>query len=143
MQAQTPTPDLGGTNALAVADDWRGPYRLITANATPALNCEDPFLFRNARGMHMVFHYYRGLDTGCHAFSWDGVVWQVSDAPVYNTTLRFGNGTTHTYQYRERPEILFDDQGAPEFLLTGVEWGDKSADRGGCGSFSVATRIIT
>ena len=41
---------LGETNGLAIADQWEGPYRLVTAAATPGLNSEDPFLFLNARG---------------------------------------------------------------------------------------------
>lgn len=80
----------GETNALAIADTWQGPYRLLTANATPGLNCEDPFLFHR-RGYHMIFHCYRDLNTGCHAYSEDGYTWHVSESRVYNTTLRFTN----------------------------------------------------
>ena len=60
---------------------------------------------------------------------------------VYDTRITFENGTTHNFQYRERPELLFDDAGRPKHLLTGVEWGRKDADPTGCASFSVVTDI--
>ena len=121
----------GETNTLAIADMWEGPYRLVTANATPGVNCEDPFTMVNRRGYHMIFHCYRDLNTGCHSYSEDGVTWHISETPVYNKPLEFANGTVHTFQYREWPELLFDREGAPEFLLSGVGWGNKASGLGG------------
>jgi len=129
------------TNAIAYADSWRGPYRLVTDAATPGVNCEDPFIFQNRHGLHLVFHCYRGNITGCHSFSPDGVHWTVSNETTYDTTVTYHNGTTHNYQYRERPELLFRPDGSPYALMTGVEWGDKSNDPPNCDSYSIVTDI--
>ena len=136
-----PPKTLSETNAIAIADSWRGPYRLVTAHATPNQVCEDPYIFQNKRGFHLVYHCYRGVNTGCHSFarSLEGP-WTVSDTPVYNTTIVFANGTRHDFQYRERPELVFDGA-VPTHLFTGVEWGRKNADYGGCASYSMLTEI--
>jgi hypothetical protein len=157
------------TNGLAFADTWRGPYRLVSSAAAPVPEAsEDPFLFENHRGLHMIFHCYRGTRnppnlTGCHAYSGNGgVSWSVSPNPVYTTTVPMANGTTVNFNYRERPEILFDPGSStaaetefggntggsirtnpriPRFLLTGVETGIKSNDYPNCASISIATVI--
>ena len=143
MPSQAPPPStLSETNGIAIADSWKGPYRLVTAHATPNNVCEDPYIFQNTRGYHLVYHCYRGVDTGCHSFSRSlAGPWTVSPDPVYNTTLTFTNGTQHTFQYRERPEMVFDSA-VPTHLFTGVEWGKKNADYGGCASYSVLSEIL-
>ena len=137
------------TNGLAVADSWRGPYSLVSAAAAPVPeNSEDPFLFANSRGLHMIYHCYRGArnppnETGCHAYSADGgAKWTVSPYPVYNTTVPMQNGATQNFDYRERPEILFNKDGTPQFLLTGVETGLKDNDYPNCSSASIVTPIL-
>eukprot|EP01062_Namystynia_karyoxenos_P053385 TRINITY_DN4321_c0_g1_i1.p2 TRINITY_DN4321_c0_g1~~TRINITY_DN4321_c0_g1_i1.p2 ORF type:complete len:412 (+),score=119.94 TRINITY_DN4321_c0_g1_i1:105-1238(+) len=132
---------VGETLGLAIADHWRGPYRLVTAAASPGEGCEDPFIFTNSRGYHMVYHCYRGNVSGCHSYSPDGLNWTVSPNAAYTMQVTWTNGTTREYDYRERPEILFEG-GAPRHLLTGVEWGNKGADFPHCASFSIITEVL-
>eukprot|EP01065_Artemidia_motanka_P026832 TRINITY_DN32069_c0_g1_i1.p1 TRINITY_DN32069_c0_g1~~TRINITY_DN32069_c0_g1_i1.p1 ORF type:complete len:375 (+),score=113.86 TRINITY_DN32069_c0_g1_i1:52-1125(+) len=135
------SPHIGESNGIAVADSWRGPYRLVSANATPAEQAEDPFLFSNGRGYHLVYHCYRGDVSGCHSYSPDAVTWTVSPNAAYTKQVAWRNGTTRMYDYRERPEIVFDGS-APVRLVTGVEWGNKRDDYPNCDSFTVATEIL-
>eukprot|EP00040_Diaphanoeca_grandis_P000712 m.273930 g.273930 ORF g.273930 m.273930 type:complete len:104 (-) comp109648_c0_seq1:10-321(-) len=97
----------------------------------------------------MVFRCYRGRrnppnETGCHTYSNDGgKTWTVSTDPVYTTTATMDNGTIVDYNYRERPEILFDDNGVPQHLLTGVETGLKGNDYPNCASVSISTTVLS
>ena len=95
---------------------------------------EDPFLWisktaKNRGSYHILFHDYNSVWTGAHAFSLTGEYgsWKMSTRHahgrgVYNTTVRFVDGTTETFYRRERPELLFDaDTGEVTHLLSGVE----------------------
>lgn len=140
----------GESNALAASDDWRGPYRLISAAATPGEKGEDPFLWKNQRGYHMLFHCYRGdreRVSGCHSYSKDGKSWTISEQASYNTTVLWrdresGVVSMRTFDYRERPELVFEaGTTTPKWLLTGVEVGDKGGGRP-CMSVSAVTEIL-
>ena len=103
---------------------------------------EDPHIYRNARGWHLVFHvfnygpadrpgvpgnqYY--IQTGGHAFTADPTGrsgWTVSSAlGAFNTTVQLtalGAGDTMTFARRERPEMILDADGHAAHLLSGVE----------------------
>lgn len=73
---------------MAVGDTWRGPYKVIADNITNLANlahlsgpnqtaanpsAEDPMIFQNSRGFHIVYHQYNHSDkvTGGHFFSKD------------------------------------------------------------------------
>jgi hypothetical protein len=99
---------------LAVAwspSGYEGPYSMLKQGpAIPGGNRdEDPFLWHNRRGYHMLAH---GLQTtaleGRLAFSEDGYSWKLSPTPAYNRTIRFTNGTTVEAATVQRPQLLFD-----------------------------------
>jgi hypothetical protein len=51
-------------------------------------NCEDPFLWSDSRGgLHVMNHCYEDGDKGGHAFSTDGVHWQLSDFAPWTDTI--------------------------------------------------------
>jgi len=90
----------GGTTGshlvMATAPAWGGPYTLVSSGAqwAPGVateGSEDPFVWKNARGFHMIHH--DGAH-GRHVFSLDGMQWdgypEASKGPetdAYNMTI--------------------------------------------------------
>eukprot|EP01051_Picozoa_sp_SAG22_P016454 SAG22_NODE_2328_length_2709_cov_9.759004_2_plen_117_part_00 len=105
---------------------------------------EDPWLFQNALGFHIVFHQYNQSDTvtGGHIYSPDGFSWTASNESVYDVAMDFENGTTKRVDHRERPTLLTSAEGQPQWLLTGVEVGSKSASFPSCFSEMALTKIL-
>ena len=106
------------TIGLAVADHWRGPYRMLApeavlrkADGTPH-HCEDPFMWRTKRGWHMLVHNQDGPQPqiSAYAYSEDGVAWTVSPRLPYDCTLRFTDGSTaEATGCGNRPQLVFAD----------------------------------
>jgi hypothetical protein len=102
-----------GDRSMFIADDWRGPYRLVTRGAcgggrvdlSPARfllgGCsgsvlgagEDPFIFVDGRGhYHCLYHREPITNPDIaigHAYSSDGYDWHVSDNTAANSTIHF------------------------------------------------------
>lgn len=113
---------------LARAPDVAGPYTPVsgdwnTSTVTWAkdMACTDPFLWRDAQqNFHAVFHcrnWYTGGgstasgqtgDAGGHAFSADGLHWQLAPEPVWDLTVMHTDGTNTTFFHRERPQVYID-----------------------------------
>lgn len=89
----------GEVLAVAIAETWKGPYNIIADNITNLPNiahlgcptcvpanpsAEDPIIFQNKRGYHIVYHQYNQSDkvTGGHIFSPDARNWTVSPEAV-------------------------------------------------------------
>merc|ERR1712190_666780 len=108
-----------GAIAIAVADDARGPYRIISEDSV-TLNVEDPTLYKTQFGYHLALHQYNStyqypngtvvrnlkygdprMASGAHAFSEDGFTWVTSPFTLYNNTVRFANGTSLDFNYQE------------------------------------------
>jgi len=53
-------------------------------------------------------------------FSRDGFSWTFSKTIAYNTTIEFRGGGREVLIRRERPQLLFDAQGAPMILVNGA-----------------------
>ena len=105
---------------------------------------EDPWLFQNIHGYHIVFHQYNQSDTvtGGHLYSPDGYTWTSSTEAVYDVSMDFSNGTTKRVDHRERPTLLTSKEGRPEWLITGVEVGSKDASFPDCFSETALTQIL-
>jgi len=125
--------------SFAYADDWRtGVFTPITGNGAPPpttfLDCEDPFLWKSDRGMHVVCHRrasapasnpWNFTDVGGYGVSVDGKNWTWSATPIYTTTIPWGGeaaGVEFQFGRRERPEFLLGPTGRPEYLTNGVEF---------------------
>lgn len=88
------------------------------------------------------------MASGAHAFSRDGgVTWRTSEYPLYNNSIIWANGSSVTMNYRERPEVITDENGVPIYLVTGIEWGTKCAfptckPGQSCQSAAIITEIL-
>ena len=123
--------------SFAFAADWRsGRFEPIVGNNAPDLSvidCEDPFLWRSFRGLHVVCHRrattgpnpWNYTDCGGYGVSVDGKAWTWSPTPIYTTAIAWAgggaNGAVVQFARRERPEFLLSADGRPEYLTAGVE----------------------
>lgn len=107
-----------------------GPWRLLSRNAAlrnadgTMHHCEDPFIWKSARGWHLLVHNYQVPPAGLSAygFSVDGRNWNLSTVPPYNWTIEFTDGTRSNLTKYERPKLIFDESPgrAPLFLINGA-----------------------
>ena len=97
------------------------PWTLFSNITLPHLSyvVEDSFLWRDHRdNFHIINHGYSTAETtncgsshvSSHSFSADGSAWGRSDQP-YGHTVRFDDGSSHTYATLERPYLNFDADG--------------------------------
>jgi hypothetical protein len=119
---------------MARAPNVTGPYTPVSGdwNVTTItwpqdVACTDPFLWRDINGsFHSVFHcrnWYPGPsgDAGGHAFSADGVHWELAPEPAWNLTVMHTDGSNTTFFHRERPQVYIDpDTQAPTALVNAV-----------------------
>ena len=122
----------------AQAPTWRGPYSLLSQHAVnkeqpwcPAGQAEDPFLWRSARGWHLLMHGMcpTGVAQARYAFSLDAATWHNSPRQAYSYRVEFDDGTYATFVRMERPQLGFSKGrlntttgafGAPDVLYNGV-----------------------
>eukprot|EP00935_MAST-01C_sp_MAST-1C-sp1_P000270 g270.t1 len=112
---------------LAKAESWKGPYGRVSdqplwgpVNDTRKF-VEDPFVWRSARGVHMLSHGHFD-ENGYYACAErpEGP-WQFRIKPAYTNVVEITNGTKEVLVQRERPQLWFDEHtGAPSILFTGV-----------------------
>jgi hypothetical protein len=139
---------------LASAPDVAGPYTPVsgqwnrtTVTWTRDLACTDPFLWRDPRGhFHAVFHcrdWFKGQgagDAGGHAYSLDGVHWELAAEPCWSLTVEHTDGSNTTFFHRERPQLFIDpDTGDPAALFNAVSLANQNQPFAwqkarGCGS---------
>lgn len=133
----------GEALGLAIAEHWGADF---VRHEEPILrpedgfgNNEDPFLWVDAKGnFHIVAHEQStnnvcgsnvaGHTCGAHLFSRDGFSWTVSRTPVYDSAVTLANGTTGELQTRQRPQIVFDANGAPLVLYNGASFEGNNPD---------------
>jgi hypothetical protein len=83
---------------------------------------EDPFLWKDKSGFHMIFKDQIGKYTseraaGVLAHSKDAISWEIDKSPkAYSRTLMFDDGIVRTQGQLERPFILLEN-GKPTFLF--------------------------
>lgn len=113
-----------------------GPYTRIQKDPLMMYRYEDPFIWQDKRGhYHMLVHSQRdtgagGLpgvkSVGRHAYArqYQGPwVYGYDLSLAYNALVNFTDGTSINYSRRERPQLLFSDDGqmTPQFLANGVQ----------------------
>eukprot|EP00656_Telonema_subtile_P013704 TRINITY_DN16965_c0_g1_i3.p1 TRINITY_DN16965_c0_g1~~TRINITY_DN16965_c0_g1_i3.p1 ORF type:complete len:560 (+),score=93.21 TRINITY_DN16965_c0_g1_i3:139-1818(+) len=114
----------GSTVGVAHASAWNGTYVLpdtpIDFREQPSKHwVEDPFMYQHDDGsFHALFHnwVFSSAPVGVHAFSLDGIAWNMSAGIAYTTTVEGGQ----TFKRRERPHLILSARGHPEHLYTGV-----------------------
>jgi hypothetical protein len=131
--------DVASMIGQAHAPHWSGPYTSlsgfdgpISSPQYPYDENEDPFIWKNSRGYHGLFHactwtnsrgdvYPPAEWAGRYAHSVDGLEWTYSPIPAYNATITWSNGTTAVFSRMERPFLIFDADGTPTHLFNGVQ----------------------
>jgi hypothetical protein len=113
------------TIGLVRTDDWAdGTYAMPEGRLVFPRSVEDPSnIWRDKRGnLHVLFHnwVFSKPPVGAHAFSRDGISWQMSPSITYNTTVRLKGVGAYTFRRRERPHVIVDGGGVPTHLLNGV-----------------------
>ena len=105
--------------AVATAPHFQGPYQV--AGNEPVFGVgrggemEDPFIWKDAGGFHMVATDQRGgvigeKHGGVLAHSADGLRWQLDRSPkAYSKTLTWTDGSVRTQGQLERPFGLFQN----------------------------------
>jgi len=119
-----------------------GPLTKLTTDATAPLfgylnSNEDPYLWRSARGVHMLLHTQGGADgrrwpdhetRGAVAFApGDGTnisAWRVSPNPAWTANVSWSNGSSTGAMRRQRPALIFGEGegGGATHLITGVNF---------------------
>ena len=107
---------------------------------------KDPYLWRSARGVHMLLHTQGGANgkswpdkktRGAVAFApGDGTnisAWRISANPAWNATVSWSNGSSTGAMRRQRPALIFGEGGSATHLITGVnfaaaDWRSTNAD---------------
>ena len=124
---------------MAEAKKFDGRYQITAANLIPGMKIEDGSIFFHNDVYNMVLEDNVGGLTGnvrhgAHLVSSDGLHWAPHHPiKVYTHTIEWTDGTSTTFDRRERPELLnlnnpperkFD--GEPTHLITGVQMGETS-----------------
>ena len=96
----------------------------------PGVVPEDPYLFVDRRGnWHIINHAYDvNQTTHCgssalstHFFSADGKTWRCSEVQPYSHTVRYTDGSNHTYTTLERPNLHFNKNGTITHLVLAAD----------------------
>eukprot|EP00898_Chlorokybus_atmophyticus_P003725 jgi/Chlat1/4353/Chrsp29S04510 len=133
---------------LAVCEGgWNGTYRRVVDKPLFSHQSEDPFVWRDSNGnFHMLTNGMPGWlepkwTAGGHAWSRDGVVWSELQLNAFNTTIQYTDGVFETFLRRERPQVIFNSKGLPEWFYTGVMGaaGSYKEDY----SFTLVQRVYT
>lgn len=105
---------------------------------------EDPSLWVDKRGnFHYLMHYIPDATlVARHAFAthYDGP-WMIHEESIpYNSTVQFTDGGETTWEKRERPHLVFNDQKDPAWLVTGAVLPGAAGGYHG-GSFTLIQQI--
>jgi hypothetical protein len=127
------------TMFIAQAESFDARYQITAANLVPGVKLEDGSVFYHNNKYNLVMEDNVGgltgdIRHGAHLESSDGLHWGRHDpVKVYTHTIEWTDGTSTTFDRRERPELLnlnnppeqkYD--GEPTHLVTGVLLGEES-----------------
>ena len=138
--------------AVSSGTDYKGPYMNIANFSVPG---EDPFIWmdKNDGTYHVLFHVENGEAysswPSLHAWSVDLYKWNVSKSydmfgqGAYSTNVTWDNGEITKFYRRERPEIMFDDNGKPLYFYTAVEEEKYPNETSFAYSYSVVQDIVS
>lgn len=111
---------------VATANSYMGPYRVIGDKPFFSKDkfgvVEDPCLWNDKTGYHMIAKDHRGSITGeagegFLANSDDGIEWKIDQSPkAYSKVISWDNGKTIKMGQLERPFVLIED-GKPTYLF--------------------------
>lgn len=125
---------------VAYAKSIEGPYQILN-DKKPIFQvdiqgeAEDPFLWKDEKGYHVVFKDQLGQYTGEHgcgvlAHSKDGLKWTVdSDPKAYSLFIEWEDGSVSKQGQLERPFIYFED-GKPKCMFFATMDGPGGFENG-------------
>ena len=138
----SPTGDYSAMSlGVAYAPSIEGPYTVLN-DGKPIFEvngqgeAEDPFLWKDAEGYHVIFKDHVARFTGekgggVMAHSKDGIHWTVDkDAKAYSRTVEWEDGTVALQGQLERPFIYFDEQGRPQCIFFATMDGPGEFENG-------------
>eukprot|EP00040_Diaphanoeca_grandis_P019234 m.101357 g.101357 ORF g.101357 m.101357 type:complete len:436 (-) comp27326_c1_seq2:120-1427(-) len=134
---------------------WDGEWKLVTpdpvygwgggsaADCSDANQCpshEDPYLYWNERGAHLLTHDQNNNNIhsirGAYGYSKDGLAWTLATKPmssnrsVWPLDLKWENGSSTRLARRQRPSFILDpDTNRPTHLITGSDFLSHKAGK--------------
>lgn len=117
---------------VAYAPSIEGPYQVLN-NDQPIFQidgqgeAEDPFLWKDERGYHVIFKDHVAKYTGERgggvlAHSDDGINWTIDeDAKAYSRTVEWEDGKVNLQGQLERPFILFENGKATHIFFATMD----------------------
>lgn len=127
--------------AIATAPHWSGPYTIHSKEpvfgwrvpddwpsslVTPGqiMTNEDPFIWRTARGYHMLVHCQLqpySKTRGAYGYSQDGLSWTLLPDYSWETNMTWSDGAISYFKRRQAPGLYLDNDSYPLYLLTPVD----------------------
>ena len=133
--------------SVAVADNYRGEFKVVKENLFPKGAVEDMFVYETEKGFEMVAEDCRGSFTGLQkgglkAFSEDGINWDnESVIAAYGFEVEYDDGSRLELQRRERPFLLWDEDGR-RYLFNGAKINGETKNSGG-DTWNLVQRILS
>jgi hypothetical protein len=114
--------------ALATARTPDGPFTIQPKPVIDDIDTEDVSMWydRKRSRFYAVFHAHTfiGMVTSTDGYNWIKAVQYKITTPQ----VRFDDGTIWRVEQMQRPFVLADDQGQPQWLFVAVKNGDRSYD---------------
>lgn len=116
---------------VAKANHYNGPYSAVSEEPIfypDKVHLEDPFIWKTENRYELIAKDMEGgtcgeLHGGIHAFSKDGIKWELNDNPkTYSRSVFWDDGEVKTMANLERPFLLFQD-GKPTHLFAATADG--------------------
>lgn len=98
-----------------------GPYNLVAVDNYDRQTGypEDPVIWRSRHQYHCVFNHDQDNQSR-HMRSLDGINWINEPGRAYNFEMHYTDGSTVTWYQIERPKVVQDEYGRPEYMAFGA-----------------------
>jgi hypothetical protein len=138
------------TIGVAHAPSWEGPYTLLSKSAVlrnpdgSPHKCEDPHLWRDGRGWHLLTHNQQGPQgVSSYGYSLDAKNWTLSPTTPYDCTIHYTDGSSAVASgCGNRPQFVFSDSpaagGKPKYLINGAT---AAKPQGGAGTWTLFRKV--
>ena len=117
----------GEQNAFAVAEDFRGPWRVVANMSGFKGGNEDPYIWQYAAQPDIAHALFHNGPKGYHTWGYvNGTSrWPISPTGAFAFTLEaeLDDGQRLEFNRRERPELVLQADGTPTGLVNGVSYG--------------------
>lgn len=133
----------GSSMQLKRAEHISGPWHIVTSFSHlggPVGNYEDPYLYIDKRGFHIIYHVYNTAQreecvtatVSAHAFSKDGFSWHLSSMQPFTSQIEVEAFGTMIVSTRERPFLFFNAAGQMTHLISAVCSASRCPSEASC-----------